>query len=305
MTIPTSRRGPRSDQVQSFHLEGTQVRGVIASISGAWQHLLGNTHYPAPIMQWLGQALAASSLFAGDIRMAGGVSIQLRGEHQVRTIFAECSATGLVRGIAQYQAEQGLPQHLDELGENALLAITIEPIHGGERQQSLVPLEGNSLSQAFEAYFSRSEQLPTVIRLTANAQQCAGMMLQQLPTQGGRPPSKQQSDFEKFSILFNTLRDDELLNLDNHTLLRRLFSENDIRLHDANPLKFGCRCSYERVAQMLLMLGKEQALALADNQGAVPVRCEFCGKTYALDVVEIERLYHHREVSPPSSHREQ
>lgn len=289
-----------SDWVQSFHIENTRVRGVITVLPKAWRNLIEAIAYPEPVLPWLGQTLAANALFAGDIKMAGTVSIQLRSEGNLRTVFTECTANGAVRGIAQYQDPEKIPVTIDDLGPKALLAITIEPNRGSLRQQSLVPLEGHHLSEAFEAYFARSEQLPTVIRLAATSTHCAGMLLQLIPEQGGILLPKDSLDFERLSLFFSTLTDAELFTLDTRTLLQRLFAEDDIRLHQAIPLQFSCRCSRERVAQMLLTLGKVEALSLTDTDGILPARCEFCGAMYRFDVIEIEQLYWQQACAPGS-----
>ena len=54
--------------------------------------------------------------------------------------------------------------------------------------------------------------------------------------------------FEHAKILADTLQAEELLKLDATELLHRLYHEDDLRLFDAHPVRFQCRCSRERVA---------------------------------------------------------
>jgi molecular chaperone Hsp33 len=66
---------------------------------------------------------------------------------------------------------------------------------------------------------------------------------------------------------------------------------HDCRLFGATPVRFGCRCSEARVAGLVRSLGVEEArLALAE-QGALTVTCEFCGRDYRYDSVDLEQLF--------------
>jgi molecular chaperone Hsp33 len=92
--------------------------------------------------------------------------VQLRGDGALRTLFAECTAAGTLRGIAQLAEEGEVTRDLRDLGPAAVLAITIEnPASASGRDpmryQGLVALESDSLAGAFEDYFRQSEQLPT------------------------------------------------------------------------------------------------------------------------------------------------
>src|SRR3546814_12129095 len=45
------------------------------------------------------------------------------------------------------------------------LALTFDQALTGERYQGIVPLEGESLADAAQHYFSQSEQIPSLVRL--------------------------------------------------------------------------------------------------------------------------------------------
>ena len=75
----------------------------------------------------LGEAAAAAALFTGHAKVDGRLSVQLRGHGALRTLFAECTAAGTLRGIAQLADDEApVSRDLRELGPDAMLAITIE-----------------------------------------------------------------------------------------------------------------------------------------------------------------------------------
>lgn len=280
------------DWVRRFDFEHAGVRGSIARLGPAWREIASHAEYPEPLAMLLGETVAASALFAGDIQLAGSLSIQLRAHGALKMLFAECTEQGELRGLAQFD-ESATTVDFAALGPDALLAITIDRSERNQRYQGLVPLEGRSLQQAFEAYFARSEQLPTAIHLCATAGACAGKLVQLVPGAAGA-----EAEFERVRALFATLRDGELLELPVETLLQRLFAEDDVRLHDASPLAFGCRCSRERVAAVLRSLGPEEAGAAAMATGVVEVRCEFCNRVYRFDAVDIAQVFLDRDRPP-------
>ena len=290
-----------TDWLRRFHLEEAGVRGVIARLDSSWREIVSHAPYPDPVAALLGETLAASALFAGNIKLTGSISLQLKGKGPLSLVFAECSAEGELRGLARYEGEFRDPIEPRALGSDAVLAITIEP-DSGTRYQGLVPLEGSSFAEAFEAYFAQSEQLPTAIRIAVGPQVCSGMLVQQIAGAGGHPQRDATPEFERISILFRTVKDEELATLPPETLLRRLFAEDDVRLHHELALRFGCRCSRERVARMLRTLGREEVFASRLSDGTVEVQCQFCNRQYRFEEAALEALFADRiEVEGPTT----
>ena len=281
------------DTLTRFLLPAAGVRGVAVRLDETWQTVGGRADYPPAARELLGEASAAAVLFTGHTKVDGRLSIQLRSQGALRTLFAECTAAGTVRGIAQLSEGEDAPRDLRELGEDALLAITIEnpglDPREPQRYQSLVGLQASRLAEAFEGYFRQSEQLPTRLLLAADGQRAAGLMLQKLPGDEG-----DADGWTRAGALFDTLGEAELLSTPVPLLLHRLFHEETPQILTERPVRFGCSCSHERVASMLQSLGEEEATAaLAD--GVAEVRCEFCGQRYRFTPAEIAELF----VLPP------
>ncbi|WP_231734307.1 Hsp33 family molecular chaperone HslO [Noviluteimonas gilva] len=283
------------DRLTRFLLPEAGVRGVRVHLDATWRQIRDRVAtseqgpYPASIARLLGEATAAAALFTGHAKVDGRLSVQLRGNGALRTLFAECTAAGTLRGIAQFDDEQPAPQGLSDLGPDPILAITIEnpTPHGRDpqRYQGLVPLEGGTMRTAFEHYFLQSEQLPTKLLLAADDTSAAGLMLQKLPGDSG-----DADGWTRACALFDTLTARELLELPRTTLLHRLFHEEAPELLADKPLRFGCSCSRERVEAMLQSLGQEEAEASVAD-GTARVRCEFCGQGYAFTAAEIAGLF--------------
>lgn len=294
-----------SDRLLRFLLPGAGVRGVHVHLQQAWQRIRGQGEYSAAVAELLGESVAAAALFTGHAKVDGRLSVQLRGKHHLRTLFAECTAAGTLRGIAQLAEDTPAPASRDlrELGSGAFLVITIENPGIGSREsaryQGLVPLESESLAGAFEDYFRQSEQLPTRLLLAADGDRAAGLMLQKLPGDEG-----DTDGWARAGALFDTLASGELLDTAGETLLTRLFHEEEVSVLGERPLAFGCSCSRERVAGMLRSLGAEEARA-AVIDGAARVRCEFCGERYEFSAPEVEELLAAPSADTPAPDRVQ
>lgn len=277
------------DVLHRFLLERSGVRGVLVHLDETWATVRERGDYPAPLAAMLGEALAAAALFTGHAKVEGRLSIQVKGSGALRTLFAECTHAGTLRGLAHWHDPLPEPLAPAQLGDDARLAITIESPQAGAREpmryQGLVDLHAPSLGTAFERYFQQSEQLPTRLLLAADGARAAGLMIQQLPN-----TQSSDDDWQRAQALFDTLGADELLGVDAQTVLYRLFHEEGVRLLASQPLQFGCSCSRERVGGVLLSLGHEEAVAAIQGEHA-EIICEFCNQRYLFDRVDIEQLF--------------
>ncbi|MDX1549076.1 MAG: Hsp33 family molecular chaperone HslO [Lysobacter spongiicola] len=281
------------DTLTRFLIDGAGVRGVRVHLQDSWQHirsLMEDVEAQAPAaLELLGEALAASALFTGHAKVDGRLSVQLKGTGTLRTLFAECTAAGDLRGIVRLAEDGGaVPRDLRHMGPGSMLAITIENpgLSGREpnRYQGLVSLESESLAGAFEDYFRQSEQLPTRLLLAGDHEKVAGLMLQKLPGDEG-----DDDGWARAGALFDTLTSQELLELPADTLLTRLFHEDGVRTLGDKALRFACSCSKARVESMLVSLGEEEAMG-AVIDGEARIRCEFCGQRYSFSAGDVRAL---------------
>lgn len=281
-----------------FLLPEAGVRGAHVRLDTAWQTIASKNRANGQTLSLLGQATAAAALLTAHIKIDGRLSVQLRAPGDLRSLFAECTAQGSLRGLIRSAEDasaarlEAIAQDLRLAGDGALIAITIEnPSPSGEpmRYQGLVPLENPTLAEAFEHYFQHSEQLPTRLLLAADEHSATGLLLQKLP---GQEPADVDG-WERAQQLFATLGAQELQATDAATLLHRLFHQENLQLLGQRALSFACSCSRGRVEDMLRSLGREEAEAAvaAGSQGLAEIRCEFCAERYHFSLHEVEALF--------------
>jgi molecular chaperone Hsp33 len=278
------------DTMHRFLLDRAGVRGVLVRLGPAWREVAGRAGYPPALHALLGEALAASAMLTGNIKLDGALSIELKSTGALRLLFAECNDQGRLRGLARWDDPLPQPLALDAL-PGAIMAITIGNIERGQRYQGLVDLQHTRLADALENYFVQSEQLPARILLAADGEHAVGLMLQKIPDEGGSAVAPDEDAWNRIVHLTATLGAQELLATAPEQLIHRLYHEESARISDLRPLAFGCSCSRERVTAMLRSLGRDEVeAALASRDDEIEVICEFCAQRYYFDRIDAEHL---------------
>jgi molecular chaperone Hsp33 len=178
--------------------------------------------------------------------------------------------------------------------------LTIDPGPGKAAYQSAVPLEGLTIGGVLDRYMARSEQLETRFALAADGHRAAGLLLQKLPGEGGHAAGDHDGDlWDRAVHLLSTLTRAELLGLPGPEILRRLFHQENLRAFESMPVRFGCRCSRERVGRVIRMIGAAEAHAILAEQGRIAVTCEFCREHYVFDSAQAEAALRDVEAGTP------
>jgi molecular chaperone Hsp33 len=294
------------DLLHRFLFERLPVRGHLVRLDASWRAAIEHHEYPESISAALGEAMAASALMAGALKFEGRLSLQFEGPGPVRLMLAQCTHRHAIRGVARHDALPPGEALAEGLFGDGQLAVTIEQQEGGERYQGVVPLESEKLATNLEAYFERSEQLPSKLVLAATPDRAAGILLQRVALgDAGSTAKVAEADdaWRRLGLLAATVTARELLGLPCRDLLRLLFREDDIRLFEGTPVFFQCSCSRERVAGILQALGGEEVQALLRERGDVEVRCEFCNRAWRFDAVDVAGLFSGApQQAPPGLH---
>jgi molecular chaperone Hsp33 len=267
------------NEIQRFSFDNTNVRGEHVVLNSAYQEIIKRKNYPIGIEKLLGEFVAAIALLRDIIKIDGVLSIQAKGNGFLSTLMTECDELQNLRGIAQWDETQTVPDtiSLKEVLEGGYLVITISP-RNGQRYQGIVEIVGDTLAECLEQYFYQSEQLPSRVWLAANGAQSAGLFLQRLPAEQAQ--SGDEDAWERFTHLAATVKDEELLGLDTETLLHRLYHEEEVRLYEPKALQFGCSCSRQRTLDAVISIGADEVRQLLIEQGSIQVDCQFCAEQY-------------------------
>ncbi len=306
-------------ELHKFLFDGLPVRGMLVRLTDSWREMLGRREpgqdYPPELRDMLGEMSAAAVLMQANIKFNGALVLQVFGDGPVKLAVAEAQPDLAFRATAKCvgTVEPGATlEAMVNLRGQGRCAITLDPkdkFPGQQPYQGVVPLHGDQreplqkMSEVLEHYMLQSEQLDTKLVLAANGDIAAGLLIQRLPVEGeGNLEGRRNEDdiglsdaFNRISMLAATLTAEELLTLDADTVLRRLFWEETVTrfepLSGSTAPHFACTCSRERVGQMLLGLGREEVDSVLAERGDVEIGCDFCGRHYRFDAVDVGALF--------------
>lgn len=282
-----------ADSITPFAFESLPVRGALIHLSRSWRRMQRDHDYDALITQTLGHAAAATGLIAQSLKFDGAITLQIQGSGALQMLVMQCTNDLDVRGMAVTE-EGAAASSFAELTDKAHCAITVD---AGERPyQGIVEIQGESLSSSLVHYFDRSVQVPSHVVLIANENVAAGILLQQMP---GQPID--EDDWNRLHFLLETLTTKDFDGDAGLDLIRKLFAEDDVRVRKSRVVNFKCRCSNQKVEDVLKMLGEEESRAALEERGSIEVVCEYCGEKRVFDSVDVSRLFADNVVTGPES----
>ncbi len=280
-----------SDLRQRFYFAHSPVRGEIVQLEQTLADVFNRHNYPLVIKKLLAELLTASVLLTATLKLQGRLSLQARGNGALKMIMAECNHHHEIRGIAQLTTEETIfadDATLNSLLGEGLLVITLEP-EQGQRYQGIVPLEGSTIAECLEGYFSQSEQIPTRLWLASNDTLAAGVLLQALPQ--GKDDEEDEDRWPRLVQITQTLKSDELLELPAHEILYRLYHEESVTLPDSETVTFACTCSRENTANALISVGQAECEDIIAEQGEIRLHCQFCHCEYVFTTQDVRGLF--------------
>jgi molecular chaperone Hsp33 len=296
--IPPGETG--FDQLLGFTIPLRHARGRVVRLGPVLNTVLSAHDYPAPIRHLLAEALVLAALIGSLVKDEGSqLTMQAQTQGGIVELLACDYRAGELRGYVRHDAERlamlGANPSLYALFGQAYLAITFDDAAAGRRYQGIVPLEGDSLSQACEAYFAQSEQVPTLIRTGVkwDGRQCvAGGLLVQHLAEGeeGRERLHVRLDhpeWEHVAVMAGSTRHEELIDpaLSLEALVWRLFHEEpEIRVEPLALLSRGCRCTPEHYRSVLARFPEAERAEMRGGDGLVAVDCAFCSKVFSIAV---------------------
>ncbi len=251
----------------------------------------------------LAEALVLTVLIGSLLKDAGDqLTLQAQANEGAVSLLVCDFRDGELRGFVQFDEEKlsalGDDNSIETLfgaGEGgSYLAITFDLAATGQRYQGIVPLEGATLAAACEAYFTRSEQVPTLIRVGIHSEKshcvAGGLLVQHLAEgEEGRERLHVRMDhpeWEHVAILAGSTRHDELVDptLSLDALIWRLFhEEREVRVQKGSSIMRGCRCTIEHYRDVLSRFPEEERVDMRNEAGQIVVDCAFCSRLFSIE----------------------
>jgi molecular chaperone Hsp33 len=292
-------------QILPFYLAGVSsdvalIRGRMASVGTAATSIIERHEYPDLVGRLQAEALALAACLSSTLKFDGVFTLQAKGNGLVRTLFADITGSGNLRGycaLAEDQSQLAAMQiaqpndeavHIVPLMGGGYIAFTVDDDATGGRYQGIVELDGPHLSSAALRWFENSEQTDTMVLCAAEkgslGWQASALVLQRIATEGGDATmaarAKVVSDdaWHMAKTLLSSVTRAELLDPDltSEEIIFRLFNSMAPHVAPARAVSDQCRCDVQKIESMLTRLSVDDVNDLADPDGALRITCEFC-----------------------------
>ncbi|MBL4934134.1 Hsp33 family molecular chaperone HslO [Clostridium sp. YIM B02515] len=243
----------------------------------------------------LGKTVSITSLISAILKDNQRISIKVNTSSKNCKIFADADALGNIRGyisdellklplaeannmsLEQLIGDKGYLQVMKDLGMNSIFTGITEMPYG-------------NIVDDFSYYFKQSEQIPSLFSLNIVLDEnneiisSRGILAQLLPG----------ASIDIIEDIKNIINDNQLLlsnpnsNIAFKEVPNLLFKDVDIM--GIHPIQFFCGCSKDIFYPMLYSLNKEELIHSYENNKAIEIVCNVCGKKYSFNKDEIKRI---------------
>ncbi len=244
----------------------------------------------------LGRTMIGTLLLGANLKGDDLITVRVLGDGELGAIVATADAKGNVRGYVQN------PQvHLPSVKPGKLAVgaavgagtLSVSKDLGlKEPFTGTVELVSGEIAEDLAYYLTNSEQTPSAVSLgvlvdTDNTVKAAGgLILQLLPGAEEKVLQMLEQNITKMppisSLVEQGATPEEIVNL--------ACQGTDYKILARQPIQFACNCNRERIAELILSLGREEIESMIADQTGAEVQCHFCAEKYYFNEEDLKKL---------------
>jgi molecular chaperone Hsp33 len=274
----------------------THVRVAVAVTTGVVSEAARRHELSPAATVAVGRALTSGLLLATLTKGAERVTLQLMADGPLGSITVDANGSGEVRGYALHPgvgqlAGESRPSVADLLGRHGVINV-LRDLGLKELYQGQTALVAGEVDEDVEAYLRTSEQVPSALgcdvvldgnRVVA----AAGILVQAMPGGEAAVVSDVQHAL-RAGRLYELLLAGERSPL---ALAQRIYTAGPLEVvGDDRPVRFQCRCSAEKITQMLQLLGTVDLDEMIAENKPAEVSCNYCNTRYHIGRGDLERI---------------
>jgi molecular chaperone Hsp33 len=148
------------------------------------------------------------------------------------------------------------------------------------------------IGEDIAAYYALSEQQNSAVALGVlvdrdySIKSSGGFIVQTLPFIEEEDLNKLEDVLSKLKTVSDYFDNDDEI----EDIAKNIFSELDLEITDKIPVEFICDCSWERMEQALLTIGKEDLKQLIEDDGQIETVCHFCNEKYMFEGDKLKNI---------------
>ena len=271
----------KEDFILPFMISDHSTNGRIVSLDSTIEQIISLHNYPDKISEILAELLVISCFLGQNLKKEGIVTCQIQnGTGAINLMVAEYTFGGGIRGYAGFEENKiSNNSSFHDLVKKEQLVVTVES--GDEKYQGIINLDKENLAKSFELYLEKSEQIDASLVLSVGYKYifdekkiyAKGIILKKMP----KYDEPNSDKWLKYKHFIHSVSKKELSDIQETELLKRLFHADGVLLFDMSHVYVKCRCSREKMKNILKTIPKEEKISLSDD-GKIIMKCQFCSK---------------------------
>ena len=242
----------------------------------------------------LGRAITGATLMASQLKEEQVLGLHFRGAGPIQSLFTEAHYGGKVKAFcANKMASLELGDPISAgLGEGTLEVVRSLP-YQKEPHRGTVELVNGEIGHDIAYYLRQSYQVPSIVALSTmpnedGCESAGGYIVELMPGYTEETVQKLEAvqamaapinDLVRKGAQAEDLVSDYLLNFEFETF------------DHPHDIYYQCDCSVARVENSVRTLGPKELKEMIAENKTFAVTCEFCGKAYEVDQVQLQRIY--------------
>lgn len=266
-------------------LDDGAVRLVLVEATAPARHTR-KIHELSPDAARLGaEAVVAAALSAAHIKGEERLTLQLQASAPAASFYADIDAEGALR-VRVSPTDLTLSR-----GRITGQLLAIKSLGRQELYRGVTDVPDCTIEEALVAHLETSAQVHDVLRIGVRQDedgeilQAGGLLVERLPEEADHP-SLSPEDFE---TRYAWVREADIFQLLTQLAFGSL-GDRPLRVLESRALVWRCQCSRHRVEAILLSLGADELLDMAEQDHGAEVRCDFCNTAYRFDEAELRAL---------------
>lgn len=239
----------------------------------------------------VGKTMIAAFFLAGLVKEETMISIQLEGEGDVERVMAYSDRMGRMRGMAKHNTIQADPSDTTLGIGKGIFRVTrwggVQKLH-----QSITKLEDTVFETNLLNYINESDQLISFVSIftdmNARPVRACGMIFQALPFTSSRQIDDLMDKISNIDIDQSKIFSGSI---DSTMKLMENMLETKADILEVGIPEFYCGCTLDKIKNVIVSIGKEEAYSIIEERGNIEMICEFCREKYLLDAEEVRLLF--------------
>lgn len=257
-------------------------------------------HHTSPVATAaLGRLLTGASIMGAMLKKDdASVTLKINGGGPLGSVIAIADSHGNCRGWVEHP-EVNLPLKengkLDvgtAVGRDGLLGV-LRDLGSGQPYIGQVEIVSGEIAEDITSYYATSEQIPTVCALGVLVDKtdhmlmlAGGMLVQVLPGATDADITRLERNVSVLEPVTTMLAKGMTI----EDMCKTVLQGFEMEILDESPVAYACNCSKERVTNALITLKPEEIRTLADQDGFMEAKCQYCNRAYRFSQEELEEL---------------